>query len=604
MRVTPTRHTTHGSWLCLAIALALSGCGSEPPRPPEPPPVVAKPQPVVEEKASLELPESAYTARFRQANELLGRNDWMAASEVMAAIPADQLSATDSVYLGYLQARIDYIRGSQAKALALLQSLEYPGMNRAQRYRILNLRRHILDMAGEHLASARLGNELLQLAPESDEPALKRSIWRDLQLTDSDQLQQAVSEAGDNLQWQRWLELALLTRAPLAAQLQSLPLWQRNNAQHPAADPLPGGLSYLLNPPPGPEKVALILPLGGRLAAAGRAVRDGYLASYYASRDSGGPPYDIMILDQDAYASANQAFDTALARGASIVVGPLSKEAVAELGSREQRPIPVLALNRLDTSETITPGASALVQLALAPEDEAREIAELAFGAGARSALIIRPQGDWGGKVAQALVVQWQALGGRIANSVTYSGREDYSASVKAALDIPASEERARAVRDMLATNVEFNARRRQDIDVVFLLSSNGAEARSLKPLLAFHYAGSIPVYALSSIYSGIPDPRDRDLDGINFVETPWLLGADPQLKRTIAAGNTGTDTYTRLNALGADAFLVQSRFRQLQAGADALMRGETGLLTMDPQLHIRRELELATFDEGAIAPR
>ncbi len=48
----------------------------------------------------------------------------------------------------------------------------------------------------------------------------------------------------------------------------------------------------------------------------------------------------------------------------------------------------------------------------------------------------------------------------------------------------------------------------------------------------------------------------------------------------------------------------MQSQFRQLQAGADALFRGNTGLLTMDPQLHIQRELMLTTFDEGAIKPQ
>ena len=112
-----------------------------------------------------------------------------------------------------------------------------------------------------------------------------------------------------------------------------------------------------------------------------------------------------------------------------------------------------------------------------------------------------------------------------------------------------------------------------------------------------------VPVYAISSIYSGIPDARDRDLNGINLVETPWLLGANPELRVAIAAGDTGSDNYTRLNALGADAFLLQSRFSQLQAGPDALLRGNTGLLSMDPQLRIQRELSLATFDGGALEP-
>ena len=589
---------------CLVL-LGLWGCGSEPvkqPEPPPTPPVVEQPPPTPV-RDTLTLPPSAYSEQFLKADQLLADNQWMAASEVLAAIPASGRSPTDGVYITYLQARIDYIRGEQGQALALLDTLNYPGIDPAQRYRILNLRRYILQMSGDYLESARLGDEILRLAPASDAPALQRSIWRDLQRIDTTQLEEAAGTAVDT-RWQHWLELALLTRAPLAAQLQSLPLWLQNNPQHPAANPLPGGLGYLLNPPPGIQRVALILPLSGRLAPAGRAVRDGYLAAYYAARESGSPPMDVMVLDQDSYGSASVAYDAALAQGASIVVGPLSKEAVAELTTRADRTIPVLALNRLDAEEVTVAGSSALVQFALAPEDEARDIASLAFGQGARTALILRPAGEWGSKVAEALIGRWQDLGGNIANSVTYNGREDYSDSVKEALGIPASEQRAREIRDILGTNLEFNARRRQDVDVIFLLSSNGAEARSLKPLLAFHYAASVPVYAISSIYSGKPDPRDRDLDGVRLVEMPWLLGKNTELRNAIAAGKTGSDSFTRLNALGADAYLVQSQFLRLQAGADALFRGSTGLLSMDPQLQIERELELAEFDDGAVKPQ
>jgi outer membrane PBP1 activator LpoA protein len=168
------------------------------------------------------------------------------------------------------------------------------------------------------------------------------------------------------------------------------------------------------------------------------------------------------------------------------------------------------------------------------------------------------------------------------------------------ALSLQASEQRAADLRALLGTDIEFTPRRRQDVDVVFLLSQRGAEARSIKPLLAFHYAGDIPVYTLSNIYNGIPDERDRDLNGIFLVETPWLLGANPGLRVTLAAGDLDGN-YTRLNALGADAYLVQSGFGRLQSGADALFRGNTGLLTMDPTLTIHRELSLATFDGGVL---
>ena len=273
-----------------------------------------------------------------------------------------------------------------------------------------------------------------------------------------------------------------------------------------------------------------------------------------------------------------------------------------ELAQRLDRSVPVLALNRGNGQHR---GSGApLVQLSLSPEDEAARLAEYAFGQGARRALVIRPATSWGDKVEQALASRWQALGGSFANRVAYDKREDHSPTVKEALDLPASERRAREVRDMLATNIEFTARRRQDVDVVFLLAASGADARSLKPLLAFHYAGSIPVYSTSAVYSGLPDERNRDLNGINLVETPWLLGASPALRVAIAAGDTGSDSYTRLNALGADAFLMQWNLRMLQAGPDALLRGNTGLLTMDPDQRIHRDLPLATFEGGELSPR
>jgi hypothetical protein len=240
------------------------------------------------------------------------------------------------------------------------------------------------------------------------------------------------------------------------------------------------------------------------------------------------------------------------------------------------------------------------VQLSLAPEDEAEGLAELAFGSGARRAVIISPTGDWGSKVDAALRSRWTALGGSVASSATYGEYEEYSSSVKSTLSLDASEQRGRDLQDALDVEIAFTPRRRQDADIIFLLSRTGTEARSIKPLLAYHYAGDLPVYALSTIYSGVPDERNQDLDGIRLVEMPWVLGANPSLRSALAS--SGSDmSYTRLNALGADAFMVQSGFGRLQSGADALFRGNTGLLTMDPDLSIQRELSAATFDEGAL---
>jgi outer membrane PBP1 activator LpoA protein len=307
------------------------------------------------------------------------------------------------------------------------------------------------------------------------------------------------------------------------------------------------------------------------------------------------------VLDLDRYSSVVQAYEEAVAAGTDLVVGPLSKQGVSALGGLSNRPVPVLALNQVN--EMLPAGNTALVQLALAPEDEAGQIAQIAFGQGARRALVIRPAGSWGAKMEQALLKRWTALGGELAAVASYSGQEDYSSSMAAGLHLPQSEQRAREVRSMLATNIEFTPRRRQDLDVIFLLARNGSEARSLKPLLAYHYAGELPVYATSSIYRGIPDTRDKDLNGVRLVDIPWLLGGNPPLHAAFAAAGTGSDNYTRLNALGADAYLLQSRFNQLQGGPDVQIRGNTGLLSLDSQLRIQRELQAAAFGGGVLTP-
>ncbi len=584
----------------ILLALVLWGCADKPQKkvvePATPPP--EKRQPASEHGSLLAPPTSPYSTAFNSSEQALAKFDWMQASVILQEIPADGLAPNDTTYLGYLQARISYIRGDQAQALAQLEQLNNPGINPALRYRILSFKHHILETQGDSLASAQLADQILREAPRDTTAAWKRSVWRNLERTDRKQLVEALPRASDQ-QWRGWIELALINREDNANPSNQLSRWRGDNPTHPAANPLPGGLDYLLKSGPQSGKVALLLPLSGELAPAGKAVLNGFLAAYYASRATGGAANELLVMDLDKYPSSSSAYEEAVRQKVNLVVGPLSKEALADLATRLERPVPILALNRID--QVLPASGSALVQLSLSPEDEAVSVAALAFGAGARRALIISPAGDWGSKVETALRERWTDLGGTVASSSTYGNNDEYSSNVKSALSLDSSEQRARDLRTLLGTNIDFTPRRRQDIDVVFLLSRSGAEARSIKPLLAFHYAGNLPVYALPGIYGGAPDERNQDLNGIHLVELPWLLGASPDLRVTLAAGDADNGNYTQLNALGADAFLIQSNFIRLQSGADALFRANTGLLTMDPNLRIQRELSAATFDGGVL---
>jgi outer membrane PBP1 activator LpoA protein len=586
----------------LVVTLYLHGCGSAPERPEASATLPASE--ITTPLKPVQLPPSEFSAQFNQAEQALQGFNWMAASNTLADIPAELPRKTDQQYRNYLQARIHYLRGDPQKASSLLMARESSlgPLDPAIRIKANNLQRYILSLSGKNLQSALLGKQMLNYTSSDDNTvsAMRRSIWSELQKVPAPDLQRALKEATEP-RWQGWLSLSLLMSrqglGPLDMQ-RKLSRWRDENPNHPGANPLPGGLEYLLNGPETLHNVALILPLSGRLAPAAKAVRDGYLSRYYATQPVGqAAPAELQILDRDRYRSIEQAYKEASAAGAQLIIGPLNKHDVANLGKIPDRQVPVLALNRVD--ETLPIDQMALIQLALAPEDEAEQIAQLAFGQGHRRAILIRPQGNWGNKMEQALLDRWTALGGTLAATARYSGRDDYSSSMADAMSLPASEDRAGDIRRMLDSKIEFTARRRQDIDAVFLLSRNSAEARSLKPLLAYHYAGNLPVYATSSIYRGTADIRDKDLNGVTLVETPWILS--PESHQTQPSMMPGTDAYARLHALGADAYLLQSRFPQLQAGADVFIRGNTGLLSLDPHLRIKRQLLPATFDGGVI---
>lgn len=583
----------------LLSALVLQACGTAPTDEMPGTERIPEPEQITEpETTKLTLPPSQYSAQFSAAGEALAQLDWMNASTALAGLAEEPLSADDRAYREYLLARIDHLRGDSLSASARLTALDTPDLTPAIAYRVRNFQRHLLDLRRAYLDSARLGVRVMATAPTADQPALKRSIWRDLSRCSPEEINAAREQASEP-DWLGWLDLAMIAgeqRTLLAAKLAQ---WQASYPGHPANAPLPGGLEYLVNPAPSPAQIALVLPLSGRLAPAGKAIRDGYLAGYFEARKSGDAPATVNVLDSDLFGSATQAYYEAVQQGAQMVIGPLSKNSVGELAAQANRPVPTIALNRIDTATA--PGGAALVQLALAPEDEARQLARLAFGNDARRALIIRPAGTWGDKMEMGLAREWRKLGGSIAHSVTYTGQDDYSAGVKSGLGIEASEQRKRQVRDMLATNVEFTPRRRDDLDAIFMLSRNPDEARAIKPLLAFHYAGALPVYASSSVYGARFDARNKDLDDTTIVDLPWLLDSNPPLREQLSEANS--DHYTRLNALGADAYLLQSRLGQLRAGPDALIAGDTGLLSMNPQLQMERELPAAVFDGDQLRP-
>lgn len=466
------------------------------------------------------------------------------------------------------------------------------------------LRARSFELLERHLDNARERIHLAPLLPADKSRENEAALWSALIKTPVQQLQQETTTSRSRDE-QGWLSLALLeqtNKSNLDQQLTALQRWLQRWPGHPAALNLPQGLALLeLIITERPSNIVLMLPLQGKNAVAGKAIRDGFMAAYYEAKAAGDQTPDIRIIDTSTSTDFRNQYNEASLQGADFIIGPLQKQHVQTLQDSGSLITPTLALNY--GAEEIS--TEQLYQFGLSAEDEARQTAEKAWLSGHKTCLVLTPDSSWGQRVAKAFIGQWQQLGGTVLESAHFNAEKGYSSAIEELFDIDTSKQRAKRMRAILAKNIEFTARRRDDVDFIFIVATP-KQARQIKPTLAFHFAGNVPVYATSHIYSGTPSPLlDRDLDGIIFAETPWLLSYnnDP-VKQAIAINWPSTaGPLGRLYALGVDAYQLYPRIQLLSTNQENNLAGATGLLTLDATGRVVRTLDWAYIDHGNIKP-
>jgi outer membrane PBP1 activator LpoA protein len=343
-----------------------------------------------------------------------------------------------------------------------------------------------------------------------------------------------------------------------------------------------------------PTKVALLVPLQGAAGRSGDAIRNGFLTAYYYAKEqqADAPAVDVVDTSKGDIVALYQ---QAVANGADFVVGPLTKENLRALVGQGKLSVPTLALNTLDDGSRVTN----LYQFGLSPQDEAEQVAVRARQDGHGRALVIAPAGVWGQGIAAAFAKRWQALGGTVVDSYTYLAKGDYSAGVRRLLQVDAPPRRS-------VPGVRYMPKPRHDADVIFLVAFP-QQARQIKPALMF-YNATMPVYATSLIYTGMPSATyDQDLNGIEFGDIPWLLGPGLPQWNEMRARIEGlwASSYRaspRLYALGIDAYHLTYGLQRL-TGSTAILQGATGMLSVDSNLYIRRQIEWATMQNGMPQP-
>jgi len=604
---------TLATLMIAALAVSLASCGSNPPQPDKRKPAATKTQPAKPSAARLlnqanqmQSPERE-SLMLEAAQAYIDARQYNRARDLLVDMNSDALPDQDYIKYTDLLSTIALHQGSNFLAHGILTKprleQQWSNMEPQTEVSLREKRAQVFALLGEAQNSVAERIQLSGLIDNKNQrQANQEVLWQNLMSIPFAELQQ-LSQDENGQAARGWYSLAAINKnnqIDLEQQREQLQQWLGVWRQHPAHDNLPNDLRLLQSLiEQQPQQVALLLPMQGKLAEAGEAVRDGFYAAYYEALSNGRNTPEVRQYDSSG--DAITAYQQAVADGADLVIGPIDKEKVTEISLMPSLEVPVLSLNYPDT-----PPAEPLkgfYQFGLAVEDEARQVARQAFLEGHRQAMVIIPSQEWSERSARAFTDEWEKLGGAVVNRTQFQTGANYSGLVKDAMLIEQSQIRTREMQELLGIPLQSSPRSRSDVDMIFLIA-DPVQARQIKPTFAFHYAGKIPVYSTSQVYSGQPNPKaDRDLNGIRFNTMPWLFDTTSREKQAVAQHTKSAAVYGRLHALGADAFRLYARLPQLENVPDMRIYGATGALHMLSDRRIEREQIWVRFRNGEAQP-
>ncbi|MBU6210679.1 MAG: penicillin-binding protein activator [Gammaproteobacteria bacterium] len=525
-----------------------------------------------------------------------------------------------------------WLRDGAAKAWQRCSALTAPDAvtQAAARARFFELRQRLALANALPVEAVRSALERERLTDDPRAAAAVRTVLlADLRAAVDTGLRIDPRLAGRDALVRGWLEAASLAaraaRLPASGNAAITAAWQRRYPNHPARTALvethleaPPPMALAATPTDAPRDgasgriaaesarldsahIAVLLPLSGRLAAAGREVRDGLIAAHFAH---GGDGLALRFYDT-ATATDPVTMQALIAQartaGAGFLIGPLGRDEVV-MAANLPNSLPQLLLNTLPASTA--PRATSLWQYALLAEEEAKLAAERALAVNQRRAIILLPTGDWAARVGTAFRSTFEAGGGRVLAQESLA--DDSSAAIEKALRLEQSRARHRRLQSIVDETLVFQPRRRGDVDLLFS-PGTAQQIRQLRPQLKFHGAADIPTYATADAWDG---NRSSELEGLLFADMPWMLspatGAASRLATQLESAGDEPRRHGRLFAFGYDAWLLQAAMQQrLATGTtESSLRidGVTGILSIGADGIIQRELTLAHIDAGVAA--
>ena len=311
--------------------------------------------------------------------------------------------------------------------------------------------------------------------------------------------------------------------------------------------------------------IALLLPVKSDIfGPAANAVEQGFFAAADSNSKTLMMPVRVYS-DFDENSSVVAAYRQAVANGARAVVGPLTRNGVSALAAEKDIPVPTLALNIVDGQF-----APNLYFFGMAVESEAKQVAQLAKKQGLHQAIIVTTNTPLSLRLQSAFEDEWTnsahgAVRG-ILREITYTGDPAVFADIA------------------------------DTADTVVFLAADADKSRLIRPYLP----NKLPVYATSQVFTGNDNAlANYDLNGVHFVDMPWLLQPDHPAVMIYPHPNPPLSaSRERLYALGIDSFRLIELLIAGSTSTDLPLDGVSGQIRLNGHIFERSAIP-AVLSQG-----